>query len=86
VAPVFPPPWRAAGSIKNPASLPQIHQVEGISQVSFPYQGRYTPATWPVTLEDDGGDGDAAKDRAPSDRCTSGSGAVWVFCLASGGP
>jgi hypothetical protein len=51
------PPWRAAGSVKSPASLPQIHQVEGICQVSFPYQGRYSPATWPVMLEDDGDDG-----------------------------
>jgi hypothetical protein len=25
------PPWRAAGSVKSPASLPQIRQVEGIS-------------------------------------------------------
>ena len=25
------PPWQAAGSVKSPASLPQIHQVEGIS-------------------------------------------------------
>jgi hypothetical protein len=80
-------PWRAASSVKSPASLPQIHQVEGISQVSFPYQGRYSPATWPVTLEDDGDDGgvDGAKDGASSDRCSSGSGAVWVFCHASGG-
>jgi hypothetical protein len=77
------PPWRAAGSVKSPASLPQIHQVEGISQVSFPYQGRYSPATRPVTLEDNGDDG--GFDGASSDRCTSGSGAVWVFCLASRG-
>jgi hypothetical protein len=55
--------------------------------VSFPYQGRYSPATWPVTLEDNGDDGgvDGAKDGESSDRCSSGSGAVWVFCLASGG-
>jgi hypothetical protein len=79
------PPWRAAGSVKSPASLPQIYQVEGISQVSFPYQGRYSPATRPVTLEDDDGGIDGAKDRESSDRCSSGSGAVWVFCLASGG-
>jgi hypothetical protein len=81
------PPWWAAGSVKGPASLPQIHQVVGISQVSFPYQGRYSPATRPVTLEDDGDDGgvDGAKDGASSDRCSSGSGTVWVFCLASGG-
>jgi hypothetical protein len=57
----------------------------GDLQVSFPCQGRYTPATWPVTLEDDGDDGDGDKDGASSDRCSSGSGAVWVFCLASGG-
>jgi hypothetical protein len=44
------PPWGAAGSVKSPASLPQIHQVEGISQVSFPYQGRYSPATRPVAI------------------------------------
>jgi hypothetical protein len=63
VAPVFSPPWLAAGSVKSPASLPQIHQVEGISQVSFPYQGRYSPATRPVMLEDDSDDGgvDGAK-------------------------
>jgi hypothetical protein len=52
--------------------------------VSFPYQGRYSPATRPVTLEDDSGV-DGAKDGESSDRCSSGSGAVWVFCLASGG-
>jgi hypothetical protein len=71
----------------NPASLPQIHQVEGTSQVSFPHQGRYSPATRPDTLENDGdnGDVDGAKDGTSSDRCSSGSGAVWVFCLASGG-
>jgi hypothetical protein len=51
------PPWHAAGSVQSPASLPHIHQVEGISQVSLPYQGRYSPATRPVTLEDDGDDG-----------------------------
>jgi hypothetical protein len=57
VAPVLSLPWRAAGSVKSPASLPQIHQVEGISQMSFPYQGRYSPATLPVMLENDGVDG-----------------------------
>jgi hypothetical protein len=38
-------------------------------------------------LEDDGDDGgvDGAKDRESSDRCSSGSGAVLVLCLASGG-
>jgi hypothetical protein len=51
--------------------------------VRFPYQGRYPPATRPDTLED--GDVDGAKDGTSSDRCSSGSGAVWVFCLASGG-
>jgi hypothetical protein len=33
-----------------PASLPQIHQVKGPSQVSFPHQGRYSPATQPDSL------------------------------------
>jgi hypothetical protein len=35
----FPP---VAGCWLCPASLPHIHQVEGISQVSFPCQGRYS--------------------------------------------
>jgi hypothetical protein len=35
--------------------------------VSFPYQGRYTPATRPDLLEDDGDDSDGAKDGASSD-------------------
>jgi hypothetical protein len=51
------PPWRAACSVQSPASLPHIHQVEGISQVSLPYQGRYSPVTQPVAFEDDGDDG-----------------------------
>jgi hypothetical protein len=76
--------WRADGSVQSPASLPHIHQVEGIYQVSFPCQGRYSPVTRPVTLEDDGGGVDGTK-TVSSDRCSSGSGAVWVFCLASGG-
>jgi hypothetical protein len=55
--------------------------------VRFPYQGRYPPATWPDTLKDDGDDGnvDGAKDGTSSDGCSSGLGAVWVFCLVSGG-
>jgi hypothetical protein len=48
------PLWQTAGSVKSPASLQKNHQVEEISQVSFPYQGRYSPATWHVKLEDDG--------------------------------
>jgi hypothetical protein len=78
--------WRAAGSVQSPASLPHIHQVEGIYQVSFPCQGRYSPVTRPVTLEDDGDSGgiDGAE-TVSSGRCSSGSGAVWVFCPASGG-
>jgi hypothetical protein len=47
-------PWRAAGSVQYPASLPQIHQVRGIPQERFPYQGRYPPATRPDMVEDDG--------------------------------
>jgi hypothetical protein len=43
------PPWRAAGSVQSSASLPHIHQVEGIYQVSFPCQGKYSPASRPVT-------------------------------------
>jgi hypothetical protein len=78
------PLWRAAGPVQSKASLPHIHQVEGIYQVSFPRQGRYSPVTRPVTLEDDGGGVDGSK-TVSSGRCSSGSGAVWVFCLASGG-
>jgi hypothetical protein len=74
--------WQAAGSVQSPASLPHIHQVEGIYQVSFPCLGRYSPVTQPVTLEGNGGGVDGAES---SGRCSSGSGAVWVFCLASGG-
>jgi hypothetical protein len=79
-------PWWAAGSVQYPASLSQIHQVRGILQVRFPYQGRYPPATRPDMLEDDGDDNDIdrVKDGKCSDRCSSGSGAVWVLCLASG--
>jgi hypothetical protein len=78
------PPWQAAGSIRIQLLCHKFIRSEGILQVSFPCQGRYTPATLPVTLEDDG-DGNGAKDGASSDRCSSGSGTVWVFCLASGG-
>jgi hypothetical protein len=78
--------WQAAGSVQSPASLPHIHRVEGIYQVSFPCQGRYSPVTRPVTLEDDGdGGGVDGAEAVSSGRCSSGSGAVWVFCLASGG-
>jgi hypothetical protein len=78
--------WQAAGSVQSPAFLPHIHQVEGIYQVSFPCQGRYSPMTRPVTLVDDGDSGgvDGSK-TVSSGRCSSASGAVWVFCLASGG-
>jgi hypothetical protein len=31
--------WQAAGSVQSPASLPHIHQVEGINQVSSPVRG-----------------------------------------------
>jgi hypothetical protein len=46
-----------------------------------------SPATRPDTFEDDGDDYDVCgvKDGTSSDRCSSGSGTVWVFCLASGG-
>jgi hypothetical protein len=37
------PPWRAAGSVKSPASLPHIHLVEGISQ-EFPLSGEVFPS------------------------------------------
>jgi hypothetical protein len=40
--------------------------------------------TRPVTLEVDDGGVDRSK-MVSSGRCSSGSGAVWVFCLASGG-
>jgi hypothetical protein len=53
----------------------------GIPQERFPCQGRFLPLTQPDTIEDDG-DGDV--DESFSDRCSSGSGAVWAFCLASG--
>jgi hypothetical protein len=76
-------PWWAAGSVQYPASLPHIHQVRGIPQERFPYQGRYPPVTQPDTLEDN--DDDRVKDGMSSDRCSSGSGAVWAFCLASAG-
>jgi hypothetical protein len=86
VAPVFPHLWRAAGSVQSPASLPHIHQVEGIYQVSFPCRGMYSPVTRLVTLEDDGDRGGVdGAESVSSGRCSSGSGAVWVFCLASGG-
>jgi hypothetical protein len=42
-----------------------------------------SPATRTDMLE---GDDNGVKDGTSSDRCSSGSGAVWVFCLASGGP
>jgi hypothetical protein len=78
--------WRAAGSVQSPASQPHNHQVEGIHQVSFPCQGRYSTVTRPVTLEDDGDRGGVdGAEAVSSGRCSSGSGAVWVFCLASGG-
>jgi hypothetical protein len=76
--------WRAAGSVQSPASLPHIHQVEGIYQVSFPCQWRYSPVTRPITLVGDGAGVDGSK-MVSSGRCSSGSGVVWVFCLASGG-
>jgi hypothetical protein len=80
-------PWWVAGSVQYPASLPQILQVRGISQERFPFQGWYPPATWPDTVEDNGDDNnvDRVKDGKFSYRCFSGSGAIWAFCLASGG-
>jgi hypothetical protein len=33
------PLWRAAGSVQSPTSLPHVHQVKGIYQVSFPVRG-----------------------------------------------
>jgi hypothetical protein len=85
--PCLSSPWWAAGSVQYPASLPKIHQVRWIHQERFPYQGRYPPTTWPDTVEDDGDDDDidGVKDGKFSDRCFSGSDAVWAFCLASGG-
>jgi hypothetical protein len=78
--------WWAAGSVQSPASLPHIHQVEGVYQVSFPCQERYSPVTRPVTLVDDGdGSGSGGSKTVSFGRCSSGSGAVWVFCLVSGG-
>jgi hypothetical protein len=65
------PLWWAAGSVQSLASLPHIHQVEGIYQVSFPCQGRYSPVIRPVTLEGDGGGVDGSK-TVSSDRCSSG--------------
>jgi hypothetical protein len=42
--------------------------------------------TRPVTLEDDGDGGGVDGTKAVSSgRCSLGSGAVWVFCFASGG-
>jgi hypothetical protein len=42
--------------------------------------------TRPVMLEDDGdGGGIDGTKTVSSGRCSSGSGAVWVFCLVSGG-
>jgi hypothetical protein len=60
---------------------------QGIPQERFPYQGRYPPTTWPDPVEDDGDDDnvDGVVVGTFSDRCISGSGAVWAFCLASGG-
>jgi hypothetical protein len=83
---LFFPPVAGRWLCQSPASLPHIHQVEGIYQVSFPCQGRYSPVTRPVTLEDNG-DGGGVNDSktVSSGRCSSGSGAVWVFCFAPGG-
>jgi hypothetical protein len=62
-------PWWAAGSVQYPASLPHIHQVRGIPQERFPYQGRYPSATRPDTVEDDDDDVDGVEDGTFSDRC-----------------
>jgi hypothetical protein len=48
----------------------------GVPQERFPCQGRCPPLTRPDTIEDDGD-----VDWLFSDRCSSGSGAVWGFCL-----
>jgi hypothetical protein len=79
------PPVAGRWLCQSPASLLHIHQVEGIYQVNFPCRGRYSPVTQPVTLEEngDGGGVDGSK-TVSSGRCSSGSGAVWVFCLAPG--
>jgi hypothetical protein len=92
VAPVFPlrdgllVPFESSFSATNISGRGDLTD-------EFPHQGRYSPATRPDTLEDDGnngndgddGDVNGAKDGTSSDRCSSGSVAVWVFCLASGG-
>jgi hypothetical protein len=36
--------WQAAGSVQSPASLPHIHHIEGIYQVSFPLSGEVFPS------------------------------------------
>jgi hypothetical protein len=87
VAPVFP--LRGRLLVLFSIQLP-FHKFirPGDPSGGVPLPRRYPPATRPDTLEDDSGDYDVNgfKDGTSSDRCSSGSGAVWVFCLASGGP
>jgi hypothetical protein len=80
--------WWAAGSVRVQLLCPIFIRSRGsiTDQVSFPCQGRYFPVTRPVTLEDDGNGGGVSDSKTVSSgRCSSGSGAVWVFCLAPGG-
>jgi hypothetical protein len=67
--------WWDDGSVQYPAFLPHIHQVRGDPSGEVPLPG---PLTRPGTIDGDG-------DGLFSDRCSLGSGAVWMFCLASGG-
>jgi hypothetical protein len=64
------PPWRAAGSVKSPASLPQICQVEGDLLGEFPLSGKVLPSDTACYAADNGDDGgvDGAKDGESSDR------------------
>jgi hypothetical protein len=88
VAPVFP--LHGGLLIRSESSFSATNSSgEGDPTGEVPLSGRDSPATQADTLEVDGdngnGNGNGAKDGTSSDRCSSGSGAVWVFCLASGG-
>jgi hypothetical protein len=82
VAPVFP--LRGGLLVLFSIQLPCLKFIRsgGIPQERFPYQGRYPPLTRTDTIEDDVNGDENGKF---SDKCISGSGAVWEFCLASGG-